>query len=125
MDPFLIDRRLLAFLREADLMRYKRELEIDSSHDRNPYSQSILKKLDSSEYVAWVADSWRQYLFWFADCESHIDSDSGAASVIVANAVSKWCDVRAIGLMFEEERNNGDWVRAWDIVLNELNRRPD
>lgn len=116
---------LLAFIREADVRRYMKEFPIDPSHDANPFSQLILGKLDAAERKAWVADSWRQFLFWFAHCEVVIGNDFAKCSEMVANAVDTWHAVKGAKLRFEEERNNGDWVRAWDIVLNELDRQPD
>jgi len=116
---------LLGFLREADLIRYKREFSIDPSHDGNPFSQIILEKLDSSERKPWVADSWRQFLHWFADCESNINNNFPKCVEIVSTSLSRWHEVREAKLRFEEERNTGDWIQAWDIVLNELERRPD
>lgn len=123
--PYWFEPALLAFIREADLRRYMAEFPIDPSHDTNSFSKSILEKLDSSERKAWVADSWRQFLYWFAHCESVIGNDFAKGSEMVSNAVDTWHAVKGAKLRFEEERNNGDWVRAWDIVLNELERRPD
>jgi hypothetical protein len=102
-----------------------KEFPIDPSHDANPFSQLILGKLDAAERKAWVADSWRQFLFWFAHCESVIGNDFTKCSEMVSNAEGTWHAVKGAKLKFEEERNNGDWVRAWNIVLNELDRRPD
>ncbi|MBI5636709.1 MAG: hypothetical protein HZA03_01930 [Nitrospinae bacterium] len=116
---------LLAFLREADIRRYRQEFAIDPSHAANPFSNSIIGKLDAAEREAWVADSWRQFLHWFAHCETVIGNDFAKCSEMVSNAADTWHAVKGAKLIFEEERNNGDWVRAWKIVLNELERRPD
>lgn len=123
--PYWFEPALLAFIREADVRRYMKEFQIDPSHDANPFSKSILEKLDAPEQKAWVADSWRQFLYWFAHCESVIGNDFPKCSGMVSNAADTWHAVKGAKLRFEEERNNGEWIRAWDIVLNELDRRPD
>ncbi|HUX91744.1 MAG TPA: hypothetical protein VMV48_13755 [Gallionellaceae bacterium] len=115
---------LLAFIREADVRRYMKEFPIDPSHDTNPFSKLILENLDAPERKAWVKESWRQFLYWFSYSEALIGNDFAQSSGMVSNAVDTWHAVKDAKLRFEEERNNGDWVRAWDIVLNELDRRP-
>ncbi len=116
---------LLAFLREADLRRFMRELPISESHASNPYSQIILEKLRGLEQAPWLADSWRQFLCWFAHCESDVGNDIHKAGHMLEHAAGAWKQVGEMRLKFEDERNNGAWVRAWEIVLNELARRPD
>lgn len=116
---------LLAFLREADIRRFMKELPICPSHKGNPYSQEILAKLASVEYKPWLADSWRQFLYWFAEREATISNEIGAVQQMLAQATASWRDLNAAGLRMEEQRNNGEWVRSWDIVINELFRRPD
>lgn len=121
--PTLVGGSLVTFIREADVRRYMKEFPIDPSHDTNPFSKLILENLDAPERKAWVKESWRQFLYWFACCEAIIDF--AQCTGMVSNAVDTWHAVKGAELKFEEERNNGDWVRAWDIVLNELDRRPD
>lgn len=118
---------LLAFLREADIRRYMRDFPISPSHDTNPYSQFILNKLGSPEEQTYLADSWRQFLYWFADCESQLNSSDKVEKVIklLDESAGNWTMVKGARLMFEEERNTGEWVRSWTIVMNELARRPD
>ncbi|MDP1633845.1 MAG: hypothetical protein Q8L69_04085, partial [Gallionellaceae bacterium] len=65
------------------------------------------------------------FLFWFAYCEHEIGNSFDKCASMVSKAGDTWRAVSDAKLRFEEEHNNGDWVRAWDIVLNELARRPD
>ena len=116
---------LLAFLREADVRRFMKELPICPSHRSNPYSQRILDKLKEAEYTPWLADSWRQFLYWFAQCEADLGSDTRTAQSLLERATATWHNITEQKLRFEEERNTGEWVRAWDIVMGELARRPD
>lgn len=121
--PYWFEPSLLAFLREADFRRFKRNFPISVMHATNPYSQAILEKLQSAEKMPWLADSWRQFLHWFAECEAELDNDTASVDLIGV-ALDTWHQVHASKLKFEQERNNGEWVRSWEIVLNELNRRP-
>lgn len=117
---------LLAFLREADINRYINEpFPISESHRGNPYSQGILKKLKDPEQTRMLADSWRQFLFWFAQCDADVGTDITKVGGMLGNAASMWKQVQAKKLKFEEEKNTGEWVYAWGIVINELARRPD
>lgn len=113
---------LLAFLREADFRRFRRDFPISETHAANPYSQTILTKLSGTEKAPWLADSWRQFLHWFAECEASLNG-LAASSELVGVARDTWSQVHASKLKFEQERNNGDWVRSWEVVLNELDRR--
>lgn len=115
---------LLAFLREADLRRFMRDFPISSSHQHNPYSQGMLGKLRDPEQERMLADSWRQFLFWFAQCEMEIGNDVSKVENMLAEASAGWRGVHAAKLPFEEVRNSGDWIRAWSIAINELSRRP-
>lgn len=123
--PYWFEPSLLAFIREADLRRFKKQFEIDPSHESNPFSKLILENLDAEAQKAWVANSWRQFLFWFAECEERIGNDFAKCTEMISVAEDTWHAVNDAKLRFEEEQNNGDWVRAWDIVLNELARLPD
>ena len=126
--PYWLEPSLLAFLREADLRRLRRDFPLSTHHQSNPLSRQILTGLDQPERHAWLADSWRQYLYWFAHTdESYGGSPEDKLAVtaeIIATAEDNWRRVRATGLRFEEELNDGSWVRSWDIALGELSRRP-
>jgi len=112
---------LLAFLREADLRRLMREDgAISPHHSTNPYSAPILQRIADGDGQPWQADSWRQYLYWFADCERQIDGDPGAVSQTLQQAEEAWAAVSRRGLLFEEAYNNGEWIRIWRVVVNEL-----
>jgi len=116
---------LLAFLREADLRRYMRDFPISELHEANPHSRRILEVLQDSTYTAWLAESWRQFLFWFAECERQLAENAGLTGALLQNATANWQRVHAVKLRMEEPRNDGAWVRAWDIALSEADRRPD
>lgn len=116
---------LLAFLREADLRRFMGDFPISPSHQQNPYSQGMLEKLRDPEQERMLADSWRQFLFWFAQCEAEIGNDVSKVESMLVEASDAWSRVHDANLPFEEVRNSGEWIRAWSIAINELSRRPD
>lgn len=117
---------LLAFLREADINRFLNEpLPISPSHAANPYSQDILKKIKDGTQKNMLADSWRQYLFWMAQCDAEIGNDIGKVAKMLDDAKAMWGQVEVKRLKFEEEKNTGGWIHPWSVVINELERRPD
>jgi hypothetical protein len=117
---------MLAFLREADINRFINEpFPLSELHRENPYSQGMLKKLKDPAQERMLADSWRQFLFWVAQCDAVLGTDIEKGSQIVAGAASMWKEVQAKKLKFEEEKNTGEWIHPWGVVINELLRRPD
>lgn len=117
---------LLAFLREADINRFVNEpFPISESHRENPYSQGMLKKLKDPEQERMLADSWRQFLYWFAQYDANVGTDISKVTRTLEEAASMWKQVQAKKLKFEEEKNTGEWIYSWDIVINELTRRAD
>lgn len=116
---------LLAFLREADLVRYKALFELSPSHAENPYSNVILQKREAEEKAPVLADSWRQFMWWFAHSEAALDQKSDEVMDMLDDAEEQWSAVMERRLRFEDRHNNGEWVRAWGIALNELMQRPD
>ena len=54
-----------------------------------------------------------------------LGSDPSEAQQMLDVAAASWQAVHDIRLPFEEPRNNGDWIRSWQIALSELDRRPD
>ena len=127
--PYWLEPSLLAFLREADLRRFRRDFPLSSRHESNPFSQKILQGIDQADQRAWLADSWRQYLRWFATTEADYEGTSAEGKLfntaeMINTANEAWRGVRNAHLRFEEEANDGSWVRAWDIALGELSRKP-
>ena len=82
--PYWFEPSLLAFLREADVRRFRRDFRLSAEHDSNPFSQAILVGLDSQERRAWLADSWRQYLHWFAATDARYNGMSDGERLIWA-----------------------------------------
>ncbi len=122
--PYWFEPEMLGFLREADLVRIRREVPLSALHANNPFSRAILGVLEG-DYRPWLADSWRQFLWWFAESEATLGNAPTAALAMIEGAKGRWQQVKEIGIELEEEHNDGAWLRSWEIALKELTRRPD
>ena len=117
---------LLAFLREADLERYRAAgFQLSPLHVSNPFSQGILQKITSTEKRPVLADSWRQFLYWFAQYEAIIGNETPAVLKMLVDVEAQWTKVKAAGVKFELAHNTGAWVPAWRTALQNLVNKPD
>lgn len=110
--PYWFEESLLAFLRDSDRVRIQRAELLSDASTRNPFAQEILLRLAESPGEAWVAKSWRQYMWWFADAEARITTGQMAVPVALRSAEQIWQEIQDRILM-EEPRNDGSWLRAW------------
>lgn len=113
--PYLFEEGLLAFLREADVTRLSNAKMLTDVSSENPFTKRILHKFAEQPGSPWLADSWRQYLYWFAECENQM-TDGTSVRELLADAENCWSKLDDIGLLFEERRNDGRWVRPWRIA---------
>lgn len=113
--PYLFEEGLFAFLREADVVRLRNSRLLSEVALSNPISQRIIQKFDEHPGSPWLAESWRQYLYWFAECEGRI-SKGASVREMLRNAENNWLNLDDIGLLFEERGNIGRWVRPWRIA---------
>ena len=120
--PYWFEHGLIAFLREADLLRLKRDGFgdlIGTHHSSNHWSSKIIRQLRDERGKPWLAFSWRQYLSWFGKTEEELSGEI-AAEVVKAwlkDAEENWAKLEADDFLFEERLNNGSWVRAWRQAL--------
>ena len=123
--PYWFEPSLLAFLREADLRRLRQRFQLSDSHATNEHSATILRRLDQPGRPAWLGESWRQFLFWFADCEARLNSAPSLVRKLLSTAETNWRRVEELRLRMEEPANDGSWIRPWTIAIDELDMRPD
>ncbi len=122
--PYWFEEGLMAFLRQGDLLRiYKRGLVSEAS-GRNPFGQQILAQIGEAERTRtklkpWLAMSWRQFLFWFADVERRLSDGTIDAESLLAYADTNWSRLDKDKVLMEERGNDGTWVRAWLNAVNE------
>lgn len=117
--PYWFEESLLAFLRESDLIRVRKAGLLSDSSKTNPLSREILELIDTAPGSPWVAKSWRQYLWWFADVESRIVRSEVDVSQLLKDVEGTWQAIEDKILM-EEPTNNGTWLRAWRRACVEL-----
>ena len=117
--PYWFEESLLAFLRESDLLRIQRADRLGATSLDNPFSSEILQQLSSSPGEAWVALSWRQFMYAFADLEGRISAGSTNVADLLTRAERAWLELEDSAILMEEPRNDGTWLRPWRRALLE------
>lgn len=117
--PYWFEENLMAFLRESDLIRIQRNNLISKEYLKNPYSVKIFNHMENTPDKPWLALSWRQYMFAFADLEARIDSGVVDVGILLKEAENNWVTAEEKNILMEEIRNNGEWVRIWRRALIE------
>lgn len=115
--PYFFEEALFAFLREADIKRLQARGVQSASTITNPFAQHIFKQFKEHPGTAWLAEAWRQYLYWFAECETRI-SKGESVDTLLKNAEELWLILNnpKTRLLFEEPTNDGAWIRPWRIA---------
>lgn len=114
--PYWMEEGMLGFLRTSDVVRVRNAGHFSSATMRNPYTTPILSLIDSGG--TWLAESWRQYLWWFADFEARADRATVRASL--RHAESVWTALDDSEVLMEEPRNDGSWIRQWRRAVAEF-----
>jgi hypothetical protein len=122
--PYWFEENLMAFLRQGDLLRVRKYGLLSETSRRNPFGQQILAQIDEAERTRtklkpWLAISWRQFLYWFADVEKRLSEGAVQAKQLLAAADANWSKLDKEKVLMEERGNDGTWVRAWLNGLNE------
>jgi hypothetical protein len=122
--PYWFEEGLLAFLRQGDLLRVRRQGLLSESSSQNPFGREILSKFDEARESAtkpgpWLATSWRQFLYWFADFEGRLDRNEITTEELLKSADANWSKLDKAQVFMEERENNGTWIRNWLNVLTE------
>jgi len=120
--PYWLEESVMAFLRDSDVARLRLADHLSPASLRNPYSTDILAALDAAPPQPWLGLSWRQYMYWFADCEARIDTGQLDPASHLSSADSLWRDLDLNTILMEERANDGSWVRAWRRVIAEAFR---
>jgi hypothetical protein len=112
--PYWFEEDMMAFLRESDLVRVKEADLLSTVSLENPYGMEILNMIETDPEPKWLALGWRQFLYWFMDFDSRFPNRDG----IVANQKLKaaedvWLTLDDRGVLMDEARNDGAWLRAW------------
>lgn len=119
---YWFEESMMAYLRETDLDRIRRANLLSSASQTNPFSVKILDQIDNQPGVAWLGLSWRQYLYWFSDFEHRFSQGDIDANGFLTEVESVWDQLEEDGILMEERRNNGSWVRPWRRAILEAFR---
>ena len=111
--PYWTEESLFAFLRESDVLRVESAGLLSDASARNPFSIGILAKIHGSPSAAWVADSWKHFMWWFADIERRIELLPATVPAALASAEANWTTLENANILMEEKSNDGSWLRAW------------
>jgi len=125
--PYRFEHSLLAFLREADILRLRTENLgnlIGNLASNNVWAQEIDKFLKGNPGKAWLRLAWRQYLSWFAKTEILLSNTDTYGSVRewLKLAEKNWIMLEDEDIFMEERRNDGNWLRHWRQALSKFNK---
>lgn len=119
---YWFEESMMAYLRETDLLRVKREDLLSPAGMTNPFCIQILNKIDNQPGAAWLGLSWRQYLYWFSNFEHRFSQGEIDANSFLADAEAIWNQLEDRGILMEERRNDGGWLRSWRRAILEAFR---
>lgn len=116
---YWFEESLMAFIRESDVVRMRDAGLLGSASEKNPFCQEILAQFRDSPGTPWVKHSWRQFMYWFAECEAKLSARPAAAAELLQEAERAWLDLEESRILTEELRNDGSWLRHWRRALLE------
>jgi hypothetical protein len=117
--PYWFEEAILAFVRQTDLLRLQQRGVISESSQRNPFGARAIEAFTANR--PWIALSWRQYMWWFADIEQRLRVGTADGRNLVEIADRNWGELeRAPRVYMEERANDGSWIRSWLRAFEEL-----
>jgi hypothetical protein len=117
--PYWFEEALLAFIRQSDLIRVQQRGLTSEASTANLFGEEIVRTFSLDQ--AWIALSWRQFMWWFANVEERLSSGTTTARHLVDVADSTWAALERSPRVFLEERlNDGSWIRQWLRALEEF-----
>ena len=123
--PYWFEQGLLAFLRQADILRLRRNgfaALIGVGDSTNYWGTEITTQFGRDPGAAWLGLSWRHHLNWFGRAEDKL-SGSNAANVAgdwLIQAEANWQALEDKRVLLEEPRNDGRWIRPWRQALSDF-----
>lgn len=118
--PYWVEESLFAYLRETDVIRVMAEGLLSEASMRNPLRDPIFNAKDQGD--AWLALSWRHYMWWFADFEGRAARGEIDFKSVLQQAENNWLQLQDHDVLFEEPRNNGSWIRPWRQALSDFRK---
>ncbi|MEK7315389.1 MAG: hypothetical protein AAB011_04360 [Candidatus Eisenbacteria bacterium] len=120
--PYWFEESLVAFLRESDVIRMRDNKLFSGASLSNPFCQQILEKLAYEPGAPWIALGWRQFMCWFAAFEERVRTNQTEVPVFLKEVEEHWKRLDDRGVLLEEMRNDGSWVRQWRRAAIEYNK---
>lgn len=120
---YWFEHGLLTFLRLSDVLRIKNSSSINligNHFSKNCWSEKIQQDLELENPPAGVKEGWRQYLSWFSKTEDSLSHNKDKHNTVerwLREAENNWLEVEDNGILFDEPRNNGKWIRPWRQAL--------
>ncbi len=111
--PYWFEESLAGFLRESDVIRMRDNQLLSGASLANPFGQLILDKLVNEPGAPWIALGWRQFMYWFADFEERLRTNQTDVRVFLKEVEEHWKRLDEVGVLLEEMRNDGSWIRQW------------
>lgn len=112
---YFFEESLVAFLRQSDFLRVKNEGLLSAATGYNPLTGTIENKMAANK--PWLGESWRQFLYWFADFEARYDAGGVDVAEMIADAQKNWKHLKNKTppvFMEEQKTNTGAWLLAWE-----------
>jgi hypothetical protein len=110
---YLFEEGLVGFIRDNDIPLL--EFARSDATKNNPYLSQILPLVASAK--PWLSIAWKQFLYWFCEIDTRLTHGATTASALLKIAEEHWDTIDDDGLLLEEKRNKGDWVRPWRIAI--------
>lgn len=121
---YWFEESLLSFIREGDLVRLKHEQLLSEATLKNPFFALVMSAIEEPAGPrAWIALSWRQFLFWFADIERRLSANPGLVEGILRDAIAQWVKLSDEGVIMHDPTNNGEWTTRWLQALLDFKKR--
>ena len=112
------EHSLLAFIRGTDLLRLEENglghlVGVGASN--NFWAQKIREHFATNPGMAWLKLAWRQYLSWFGKTELAVSTADPLPIVQgwLKSAEDNWRVLEDAGVLMDEPRNDGSWIRSW------------
>lgn len=116
--PYWFEPGLMAYLREADVIRVLNAGLLSAMSMSDRFGESILRQFSEKPGAAWLADSWRLYMSLIARIDESVSRGISQPNALLATAEDGWSRLESDGVLLEEPKNDGSWVRPWRIALS-------
>jgi|GEM_PF-560373 len=119
--PYWFEESLLAFLRQGDLLKLDKAGLLSAASKQNHFYLQVITRARANK--PWKAQSFRQFMHWFADAEARLHAGMVTARHLIETAQANWQKVHEQKLYPEEPENRGAWLQQWLDALDHFEGR--